>query len=56
MVDSEYNTDNHKSPKISIGAVIKNSEMLKFVFDRLKSKKMCKHTVELITFCNKICS
>ena len=39
MVDSEYSTDNVKFSKISIGAVIKNPEMLKFVPDHLKPKK-----------------
>ena len=46
MVDSEYSTDSYKSPKISIGAIIKNPEMLKFVPDHLKTKKMCKRTIE----------
>ena len=31
MVDNEYSTDNYKSSKISIGAVIKNPEILKSV-------------------------
>ena len=35
-----------KSLKISIGAVMKNPEMLKFVPDHLKSKTMCKHAVK----------
>ena len=38
MVESEYNTKDYKSPKISIGAIMKNSEMLKFVSDHLKTK------------------
>ena len=37
MVDSKYSTDNYKSSKISIGAVIKNLELLKFVPDHLKT-------------------
>ena len=37
-----------KSLNISIRTVIKNPEMLKFVPDHLKSKKMCKHTVQNI--------
>ena len=40
MVDSEYNRDNYKSSKISIGTVMKNPEMLKFVPDHLKTKKI----------------
>ena len=31
----------HKSLNISIGTVMKNPEMLKFVPDHLKTKKMC---------------
>ena len=42
MVDSEYGTDNYKSSKISIGAIIKNPEMLQFVPDHLNIKKMWK--------------
>ena len=51
IVDSEYSTDNYKSPKISIGAVMKNPEMFKFVSDHLKTKKMYKHAV---TFCESV--
>ena len=40
MVDSEYSRDNYKSSKISIGTVMKNPEMLKFVPDHLKTKKI----------------
>ena len=32
----------HKSLNINIGTVTKNSEMLKFLTDHLKIKKMCK--------------
>ena len=35
---------------------MKNPEMLKFVSDHLKSKKMCKHAVKKITLSVKICS
>ena len=38
MVDS---TDHYKSSKISIGATIKNSEMLELLPDHLKTKKTC---------------
>ena len=38
MVDSEYSTSIYKSLKISIGAVIKNPEMLKFVSVHRKTK------------------
>ena len=45
MVDSEYSTDNYRFSKISIGAVIKNPEMLKFVSNRYKTKKMCNKAI-----------
>ena len=37
-----------KSVIIGIGTVLKNPKMLKFVFDHLKTKKMCKHAVKKI--------
>ena len=39
MVDSKYSTGNCESSKISIGIVMKNTEMLKFVSDHLKAKR-----------------
>ena len=39
MLDSEYNMDIYKSVKISIGTVMENREMLKFVPGHLKTKK-----------------
>ena len=39
MVYSEYSTNIYKSLKISIGIVMRNLEILKFVPDRLKTKK-----------------
>ena len=41
MVDSEQSTDDCKSTKISIGAIMKNPEMLKFIPTTLKLKKVC---------------
>ena len=38
--------DIYKSLHIIIGVEIKNPEMLKFVPDHLKTKKMCKHAVK----------
>ena len=35
---------------ISIGTVMKNSEMLKFVPDHLKIKKTCKHAVKKLPY------
>ena len=39
MVYREYSTKIYKSLKISIGIVMRNLEMLKFVPDHLKTKK-----------------
>ena len=47
MIDSGYNM---ASVKISIGTVIKNPEMLKFVLDNLKAKKMRKHTIKKLPY------
>ena len=41
MVDNEYNMDIYKFIKISIGTVMRNPEMLKFVADYLKTKQKC---------------
>ena len=50
MVDSEYSMDISKSVKISIRTVMRNQEMLRFVPDHLKTKKMCKYAVEKLPF------
>ena len=50
MVDSKYNMDIYKSIKINIGTVIKNPELLKFVPDHLKTKKLCKHAIKELPF------
>ena len=42
--------DVYKSLNISFGTVMKNPEMLKFVLDPLKTKKMCKHTVKRLPY------
>ena len=49
MVDSEYTMDIYKFVKISIGIIMRNPEMLKFIPNHLKTKKMCKHAVKKIT-------
>ena len=36
----------YKSFNISIVTVMENPEMLKFIPDHLKTKKMCKHAVK----------
>ena len=41
MVDSKNYPGNGKTLKKSIGAIIKNPEILRFVPDHLKAKKMC---------------
>ena len=45
MVDNDHSTEDCKSQKIIIGAIMKNSEMLMFVADHLKTEKMYKHAV-----------
>ena len=50
MVDSEHNMIIYKSIKISIGAVMNNLEIVKFVPDQLKTKKICEHAVKKIPF------
>ena len=39
-----------KSLSISIEAVMKNPEMLKFVNDHLKTEKICKHEVKKLRY------
>ena len=50
MVDTKYITDDYKSRKINIGAVMKKTEILKFIPDHIKIKKMCKHEVKELPF------
>ena len=38
-----HSTDIYKSLNINMGTASKNTEILKFVPDHLKTKKMCKH-------------
>ena len=45
-----YSTNICKFLIISTGAVMKNPEMLKFVPDHLKPKKMCKLSVKKLPF------
>ena len=40
----------YKSLKINIGTVMRNPEMLKFVPDHLKTKRMCKHAVRKLPY------
>ena len=39
MVDSEFSANIYKSLKITIGTIIKNPEMIRFVPDHRKTKK-----------------
>ena len=50
MVGSEYSTNIYKSLKISMGVVMRNPEMLKFVPNHLKTKKMFKNAVKKLSF------
>ena len=50
MIDSEYSPDNYKCWKISIGAIIKYPQMLRFALDQLTTKMMCKHAVKKLLF------
>ena len=40
----------YMSLNISIGTVMKNLEMLKFVPDYLKTKTICKHTIKKLPY------
>ena len=48
MVDSENSSDNYKTLKISIEAIIKNPEMLNFIPSFFKIKNMCKSAVKTL--------
>ena len=50
MVDCEYSPGNCRSLKISTGAIIKNPEILRFVPDFLKTKKMGKNDAKKLLF------
>ena len=46
MLDNEYVRDDHKSTRLPILARIKYLNMLKFIADHLKTKRMSKHPVK----------
>ena len=50
MVDSEYSPENYKLSKVGIEAIIKNTEMLRFNFDHLMTKILCKNAVKKLSF------
>ena len=47
MIDS---MDIYKSLNINLGTVMKNPEILKYVPDHLKTKKLCKHAVKKLRY------
>ena len=49
MVESEYSPDNYNNLKISI-ETIKKPQMLKFIPDHPKTKKMCENAVTKLPF------
>ena len=53
MVDSKYSTHIYKSLNISTRTVMKNPEMLKFVTDHLKTKRMCNHAIKNLPYISK---
>ena len=57
MVGREYSADNSKTLEISIGAVMKNLEMLRFAPDHFKTKEMPKNAANAANaaICNKVC-
>ena len=55
IFDSEYRTGNCKSLKISIEAITENPEMLLFVSDQLKTKRMGKNAVKKLSFLIRYC-
>ena len=50
MVYSENSPGNYKTLKISIGAIIKNPKMLRFIPDHLKTKKVRNNSVKRLSF------
>ena len=46
MIDRENSLDNYMSLKISIGIIIKNPKMLRFVPNHLKTKNKCKDAIK----------
>ena len=50
MIESENSPDKYKTWKISIRQIIKNPEMVKFVPDHFKTKKVCKNVIKKLSF------
>ena len=56
MVDSEYSSNDYKTLKTNIGAIIRDPEVLRFDSDHLKTKQMRKNAVEKLPFVIKYAS
>ena len=50
IINRDYSPDNHKSLKICIEAIIKNTEMLRCVNNCRKTKTICKNAAEKLPF------
>ena len=50
MVESKNSPDNYETLKITIEAIMKNPEILKFVPDHLNTKKMGKNRIKKLSF------
>ena len=50
MTESEYSPGNYTSLKISIAWIIKDPEILRFLLDHLKTKKICRYAVKKLPF------
>ena len=50
MVESKNSPDNYETLKITIEAIMKNPEILKFVPDHLNTKKMSKNRIKKLSF------
>ena len=48
MIYNNCSTEDYKSPKIDFGTIMRNPEMLKFVPDHFKIKKVCKHAAPIL--------
>ena len=51
MLGNEYIPDSYKTLIIRIGTIIKNTEIVKFVPDHLKTKTMCESKVKMYSCC-----
>ena len=50
MAESEYSTNNYNSLKISVGATIKNPEIIRFIPDHIKTKTVYKNAAKKLLF------